>query len=88
MQIKDNTHCSNPMIIKERLERISLRVLRYLEKFQWTLTYDGKDYIMSPGAKGCGGKVNISKHDTNKDACTNRSHGYDVERNRKLKIGL
>jgi hypothetical protein len=87
-KIKLNEFCSCPEKIRVKLENISLRVLRYLERFKWTLTYDGKDYQRVIGALGCGNQDNISKYVKKEGSCeNNRVHGYKVDENRVLKVG-
>jgi len=87
-QIRKNKFCSSPNKIKTKLEDTSHRILGYLAKFEWTLTYDGRDYDDISTAKGCSGLESISKYVEKEERCESRSHGYAVDKTRSLRIGL
>ncbi len=87
-KIRKNKFCNKPEDVKSKLNDLSHRVLDYLDKFEWTLTYDGRDYEGLTKKFGCGNQDSISKHVKKENACEkNRSHGYNVNKNRSLKIG-
>ncbi len=74
--IKKGDYCDNPKELIEELNDLSLYILDKIDKFEWTITADGKDY--AKGGNGCAGVTGIP--DKPKIACPeNRKHNLKHE---------
>jgi len=70
--IKTGVYCDNPKALIDKLNRYSLRVLKKIDSFHWTITADGTDYKM--GNKGCASVTSITNK-PNKPCDCDRMHG-------------
>ncbi|WP_444996648.1 PAAR-like domain-containing protein [Aliikangiella sp. IMCC44359] len=56
--IKSGKYCDTPKALVDKLDRFSLRILKKIDKFKWTITADGRDY--KSGGQGCAGVTSIT----------------------------
>ncbi len=56
-EIKKGDYCDDPKRLIEKLNKLSVLIMKKIDSFEWTITADGKDYAKDEN--GCAGVTSI-----------------------------
>jgi len=73
LRLESGTYCNRPGGLTEAMDQLSIKIIVKLNKFVWTLTKDGKDYMA--GGVGCAGVTSLTGKPVGVPCPDKREHG-------------